>query len=107
VTQQPSLFSVPRARRDDPETSQRAAASIPIGRVSELQEPILGILCVEGPHTDEALIARFRELWPERRATDQSIRSRRSELCRRGLVRATGRHGITANGGKSTVWRAT
>jgi len=81
---QPDLFSVPRARRTDPETSRQAANSISFDRLTRTQELVLNGLRAQGPATDEELLARFRSRWPSSRASDQSIRSRRAELVRKG-----------------------
>lgn len=98
------------ARRDSPDTSWEAAASV--GDTSNVATRVLALL-LEHPEggTDEQL-ARWHwakeagmECWP--RCSAQSIRSRRAELVRDGYVRAASEDGHTATGRRSTVWAAT
>jgi hypothetical protein len=91
------------ARRTDPIESHLAAERASL-RLNETQERVHVVLKIKGPATDEELISRFRHLWPEAKVTDQSIRSRRSELCRKGLVRQTDRYGVTDYGNRARVW---
>jgi len=91
------------ARKDDPETSHMAAASV-VG-TSELQDDILALLHRYGPMTDEQLIARHNAAGMCPRA-DSRIRTARHELEGRG-VEWTGEHGTTDRGGKTRVWQAT
>lgn len=99
----PPLFDVPRKRWSDPETSRQAAESVSLSKVSDLQRRILAALI--RPLTDEQLIARIRELWPDQRVSPQSVRSRRAELVRRGLVADSGLRRPTQYGSTATVWR--
>jgi hypothetical protein len=101
---QQNFFDVPRARRDDPETSKRAADSIPLERLTRTQELVLAGLTL-APATDEELIARFRSRWSACRVSEQSIRSRRAELVRQGLVVDSGARRLTKHRQKSTVWQ--
>ncbi len=97
------IFDVPRSRWSDPETSRKAAESITLPRVTDTQRRILAALI--RPATDEELIARIADLWPEHRVSPQSIRSRRAELVRRGLVVDSGTTRPTEYGSSATVWR--
>ena len=81
----PSLFDAPHARWSDPSTSRIAAESITLEKLSEVQARVLSVIRISGPMTDEELEDRYRELWPNS-ASPQSIRTRRSELARKGLV---------------------
>jgi hypothetical protein len=103
---QPGLFDVPRARRDDPETSKQTADSIPLERLTKTPELVIYGLSTHGPATDEELIRVFRNRWPGSRISDQSIRSRRAELVRKGLVRDSGSRRRTQHGQRSVVWEA-
>ena len=102
---QMDMFSVARARATDPATSHEAAA-----RTRDLSGTKQGILYFLGrrPMIDEELEAAYLAGW-ERfgfpLATRQSIRSRRNELVKLGLVEAAGELGMTSNGGNSMVWR--
>ena len=69
------------ARRSDPESSHEA---VPESQsISAVQERVMFLLHQYGPMHDRALISRYRSYYPlpEQWASDQSIRSRRSELC--------------------------
>lgn len=100
---QSSMFDVPRSRWSDPETSRQAAESVSLSKVSKVQEMILAALI--RPMTDEQLVDRVHELWPERRVSPQSIRSRRAELVRKGLVEASPQVRSTKFGRSSVVWK--
>ena len=94
------------ARTTDPQTSHDAAASV--GNISKVQHAILQILNGRGMH-DENMIAQYRmwqelgsDLYPQ--ATDQSIRSRRAELVKLGLVKACPMKEKMSTGRLATVW---
>ena len=105
MTRQADLFSYPSARWSDPSTSRVAAESISLARLNETQERVLGIIQVHGPLTDEELERHYRDCWPNS-ASPQSIRSRRSELARKGFVTKLGRLGETSWGRPCAIWRA-
>jgi len=114
ATQSP-LFDVARARNSwrkggrfvrDPSPSFEAAQSISTERLTDVQDRILVLFKIMGPMPDDTLISYFEEYYPNR-ATDQSIRSRRAELVKRGLVRDSGRDGKSKHGNRCTVWEAT
>ena len=104
--QQPGVFDVPRFRnhwqRSDPETSRLAAQSITPAKLSEVQGLVLDAL-EKGPATDEQILERVRRT-SARRASPQSLRSRRCELVRHGLVVDSGRRGRTEYGSSAIVW---
>jgi DNA-binding Lrp family transcriptional regulator len=91
------------ARSTDPITSHEAAASV--RRISEQQNAILNALRQMGKATDLDLTAKLSWL-----ASPQSVRSRRSELVRRGLVRQHETNNGPAyeviGGRRHTVWEA-
>jgi hypothetical protein len=91
------------ARRTDPLSSHLAAEKAS-ARLNETQERVHVLLRIKGPATDEELISRFRHTWPEVRVTDQSIRSRRSELVEKGYVKQADRFGVTDYGNRARVW---
>lgn len=102
---QESLFPVPpraHARRTDPETSHWAAASVD---VTTTQSYVLTALRMGGPMSDEEIGDYIRKTWPEVKMTEQSVRSRRSELVGKGLVEFAGEFTKTRNGGKTRIWR--
>ena len=80
-------------------------------RVSEVQIVVLDILRRAGNLTDDALIAIYQsraENYPGvPGASPQSIRSRRAELVRKGLVRSTDEIGHSQYGRRATVWALT
>jgi len=102
---QPDLFSYPKSRWNAPDTSREAAESIPLERVSETQERVLVVYRFHGPLSDEKLVEFYLDYWPDS-ATDQSIRSRRGELVRKGLVVDTGERSTTKYGRSCVVWKA-
>ena len=100
--EQQAFFDVPRARnhidrRDgslvrDPETSRRAAESIPPPSVSRLQRAILNVLSLtRRPLSDEEIVDRLQWI----HAADSGIRSRRAELLRKGLIEVADEDGVT------------
>ena len=114
-TQSP-FFDIARARNSwrkggrfvrDPSPSFEAAQAITAEKLTDVQERVLSLLRILGPTTDDELIGWWLEYNPDTRATDQSIRSRRAELVRKGLVRDSGRDGKSKHGNKATVWEAT
>jgi hypothetical protein len=103
----PSLFDSARARWSDPQTSREAASRVTQDKLTQTQERILHLVRMHGPLTDEALIDLYRHIWPESKTSEQSIRSRRSELSRRGLLLIVpDKQGVTKLGGKCRIWRA-
>lgn len=93
------------ARSTDPQTSHDAAGTV--GHISETQAAIM-VLLRETPMCDERLIAEYRvweklERFP--RASDQSIRSRRAELVRYGLVAYAGFDERMTTGRFGRVWK--
>jgi hypothetical protein len=104
---QQALIDVPRARnqwnRADPETSFAAARSIDEKKLTGTQKLVLWAL-KQGPAIDEQIVYRIRE---HTRVSPQSIRSRRAELVRRGLVVDSGKRRRTQYGQEATVWKLT
>lgn len=103
---EPALAERALTRAGDPTTSRIAAAGIGATIISETQQRILSLLRIEGPRTDEQIAARFRDLWPEQKTSTASLRSRRSELVRKGLVVESGHFGTTEHGRPTTIWKA-
>lgn len=92
---------VAHARSTDPETSHIAAATVT--NLTLTKERILAILRIRGAQTDEELIRWFRRYYGNE-TTEQSIRSRRSELVKAGIVSFSGEHGISSTGRPSRKW---
>lgn len=96
--------SIPRARATDPGTSHAAADSV--AQVSETQAAIL-VLLRGTPMCDERLVQQYRT-WEHLenlpKATDQSIRSRRAELVRKGLVVPAAYQERMTTGRMAQVW---
>jgi hypothetical protein len=93
-----------KARRTDPATSHQAAASVKMG---DTHNRILTILA-DGGATDEELYAVWQvkvldQGWP--RVSQSGVRSRRSELVRKGKVVDSGEKGRTVAGRACTIWR--
>jgi hypothetical protein len=95
------LFADARARRTDPKTSQRAAASVQ--RVRDNQQAVLKILEIYGPLTDEQLVGLYGRASQnnEHRFPKQSpsgLRTRRHELVELGKVRDSSKREKLASG---------
>lgn len=92
-----------RARSYDPETSHLAASSV--SGITELQTRILQTFDAFGAMNDEELIVNYASMWGIRnRATDSSLRTRRSDLVTKGELRDTGITRKTRAGRNATVW---
>ena len=89
-------------------TSVEASALQTVDRVSAVQLAIIGILAERGPLTDDALADAYHARTVTHpdvpRATPQSVRSRRADLGKRGIVRATTIPGTSRYGNPATVW---
>lgn len=90
------------ARRTDPLESHLAAETA-TKSLHATRERVLIILRMHGPVTDEELVARARAAWPDWKISDASIRSRRSDLHKDGLVHRNGR-GTTRFGRACSKW---
>ena len=94
---------MPRARNTDMQTSHAAAASV-MG-VTTTQLLILQIFETSNGLTDDELIRAYDRAYSLfHPAADSSIRSRRSELVERKMIRDTGKTRLSNNGRASTVW---
>lgn len=96
---------MPHARHTDPTTSHEAAKSLTHTHLTETKKVILAIL--NEPHTDEELqtmfdVATRLELAPK--ASLSSIRSRRNELYREGLIEPIG-YGKTIANRRAIIWQ--
>jgi hypothetical protein len=90
----------------DPVTSHEAADSVK--DISDVQATILSILR-EAYMSDQQLVAEYAkrvERGSAKHATEQSVRSRRAELARLGLVSVVG-YTVTLSGRRAQVWEAT
>jgi hypothetical protein len=94
------------ARNSDPETSHQAAASIDKLRVR--QDEVLQVIRVFGPMTDTELVKVHAELADDlyQPQSPSGIRTRRSELVTRRLVRDSGARERLASGRMAIVWEA-
>lgn len=101
---------MPAARSADPDTSHAAARSAQ--NLTEVQQHILEVLRAQtdprGLIDDDLYTAYSRRAirsgWTV--PTPQSIRSRRSELTKKGTVRFSGSYGRTDTGRQSRRWVA-
>ena len=92
-----------RARNTDPQTSHDAAKSLT--DVTAIQGYVLRAL--RRPRTDQELVDAYRAYKNAPPATeDSTIRTRRNELVRRGLVVDTGERRPSRSGRKAIVWAA-
>lgn len=107
-------MSEAKARRNDPETSREAAETV---NVSRDRKAVLFALYMESDLSDDGIFAALEhqlfndECMPY--GTAQSLRSRRAELMREGLVKlvtyddGTPVYGKTAYGRRCRVYRLT
>ena len=96
----------PPHRRSDPETSREAAEKA-TERTTATQRAILWLLKRWGPKTDEEIVDdlnRHHRLIAF--ISPSGCRSRRAELVALGLVRFSGRFGVTAAGNRARIWQA-
>jgi hypothetical protein len=114
---QAGLFDVPRARnhvtRDgrlvrDPQTSFDAARAQTNEKFTVTQRAILNTVKLAGARglTDEELLDALHRTFPARHDSPSSVRSRRAELTRRGLVVDSGKRRPTQYGQSAVVWRS-
>lgn len=93
----------PVARRDDPETSWEAAASVE--DLSERRAAVYWLLRRLGPSTDEEIAEHYPRDAPQQ--SPSGLRTRRSELVRMGFVEFAGEHKKMTSGRRARVWRVT
>lgn len=96
---------MPHARHTDPTTSHQAAASITQEHLTATKKVILAILLE--PHTDQHLTEMFQvaarlELAPN--ASESSIRTRRNELYKQGLIEPVG-YAKTNSNRNAILWQ--
>jgi len=102
------------ARKDDPETSHQAAASITPDKLSASQHAVYDAFGVTAQMSDEGLRALYKKErskdWPQYEwpaQSDSGIRTRRSELVRCGLLKDSGLRIKTVTGRQTIVWERT
>lgn len=93
----------PRARNTDPQTSHKAAASIT--QIPHRQQVILNLLRKFGPMSDAQLEQRAWESGIMQ--SGSGLRTRRRELCDRGLVIDSGQRTSSYSGRNMIVWALT
>lgn len=98
---------MPRARRNDPETSKQAAASVTnLGRT---RDAIIKILKDYGPRTDDQIWLIYSGLFDKGaqipRVSPSGLRSRRAELLTLGFVVDSGKRARTPSNRWAAVWR--
>lgn len=100
-----------RARRTDPDTSRTAADSV--DDLNARQSAVLFAYFERGPRLTDFELEEMYPALTERLGpglyppqTNQSLRSRRAELVRGGLIRATDERRPTETGHLATVWEA-
>jgi len=105
---QPELFgSKPVARHSDPDTSHAAADSVT--ELTEKQETVLALLINYGPQLSDGEIAvtyrrvGYHVTWPQ---SESGLRTRRSELVRKGLVQDSGERVKLESGRMAILWEA-
>lgn len=97
------------AKRDDPETSWEAADALDPNSLRERLRAVYRVLKAAGPCHNDELVQKYHyyvdtQNFPPQ--TDQSIRSRRSELTAGGLCVDTGERFMLPTGRRAVVWRA-
>lgn len=97
------------AKRDDPETSWEAADALGSEQLRKRLKAVYDVLKDYGPCHNDDLVEFYQQSVQLRGfppQTDQSVRSRRSELTARGLCVDTGRRFVLDTGRKAVVWAA-
>lgn len=102
MTTTPTLWDAPRARGTDPRTSHLAAKASP-EKLSRTQEHVMACLVV-GPATHDELVARMADYFRDFPVSPQRIRTACKELESKGLVRYSGRDGLSQYGKPSQMW---
>lgn len=96
-------------RPGHPDTSHEAAATA-AERAPVIRDVVLRLMQEHGPMTHDEVIAEYRSLLlaePDTpRASDSGIRTRLSELVRRGLVTSDETKGFSNFGNSATRWVA-
>jgi hypothetical protein len=102
---------VANARRTDPKTSHDAADSLSEERIRDSQFSVYVLIDHHGAAglSDQDLIRAYTSahlrnptMYPYQ--SESGLRTRRSELVRKGLVVDSGRRSTTRSGRKSIVW---
>ncbi len=96
-----------RTRKGDPDTSLAAAESVT--GITEKQQAVLELLRRLGPLPDELMVVGYVDRVVHGNLPPQSksgLRTRRSELVRRGLVKDTGERRRLVSGRMAIVWEA-
>lgn len=95
----------PKARHTDPQTSKDAARSV--RDLTNKQIAVHSVLKGMGPLTDVALIRHYHRIYgatiPQ---SDSGIRTRRSELVAKGLVKDTQKTATLDSGRRAILWAA-
>jgi hypothetical protein len=102
-----SLPSEAHARTTDPGTSHAAAKSIDPDRLRETQEAVLACFREFNAMHHELLVETYESVYRDRGWPKQSVsglRTRTSELCSAGLLRASGGTVTLQSGRQSIVW---
>lgn len=98
------------ARTTDPITSKEAAASIKSDAIRRSQEAVLGMLKRYGAMYDQQLVDRYLYYStidgdiPTQ--SESGIRTRRSELVSKGLVKDSGDKALLPSGRRTIIWKA-
>lgn len=95
------------ARRTDPWTSHAAAESIGAHELRASQERVLELLREHGPGTDSQIAERYERLrrkrgWPP--MSPSGLRTRRRELCDKGLAHDSRARARLPSGRASIIW---
>lgn len=99
------MVGPPVARNSDPDTSWEAAESVE--HLRQRQLAVIACLRELGPSHDEAWTGHYLRFWSRREWPEQSIsglRTRRSEVAAKGMIKNTGRRASTAAGRGSIIW---
>ncbi|MFI8593865.1 hypothetical protein ACIGCK_05475 [Microbacterium sp. NPDC078428] len=89
--------------------SFEAAAAQTEERITAVQAHIIAVL-QDGPRTDDAIRVAYEQRVQRHGAppaSPSSLRTRRADLCRRGIVAATSLRGESAYHRPATVWALT
>lgn len=92
------LFSQPKARRTDPDTSRAAALSV-LPMVGSQENRVLELFAIHGPSTDDEICTRAPQWHPP------TLKTCRSRLSKRGLLIDSGARRPSLRGKDQIVWK--
>ena len=110
---QPSLFDespeldVAHARRTDPETSHEAADSLDSDHIRASQQAVYQLFRRHGAMYDQLMVRVYERAGTIPYQSVSGLRTRRSELVTKGLLKDSGQRATLPSGRRSIIWQLT